>query len=282
MKILFSLILVLNSLFTLGQDIPGYYSSLWLHGEDIWLKPDSSYEIIHRSCLRGSNVLKPTKAEEKAALENKQKYKWVFRNDSLFISEYYDGDYSTFYFPSKNRNKFTDGNNTFYKTLWYYPEGTAKKVYKNPKFTPQDSLMSGTITLYARNGPPYITYEVQNEKKHGYEEMFFLDSNATYSSMKKDLLERGVSEESIKNILTFLDIYQWRILFPNCVHNGNWISGKKDGKWRYYHLNGEIKKIEIYDNGTPIKRWKYYNKRGKLIIEKFYNKKGELRKTKNY
>ncbi|MFB6307440.1 MAG: toxin-antitoxin system YwqK family antitoxin, partial [Flavobacteriales bacterium] len=75
---------------------------------------------------------------------------------------------------------------------------------------------------------------------------------------------------------------------------GNFANGKKDGVWKHFYRNGQLKFKGKYVDGMPVEEHVWFHKNGKeqLIGEysagvkdgkwKRYNKKGELILTIEY
>ena len=47
---------------------------------------------------------------------------------------------------------------------------------------------------------------------------------------------------------------------------GNYKNGKQEGKWKFYHENGKLRRIENYKNGAAKGKWKFYRENGKLFV----------------
>jgi hypothetical protein len=52
---------------------------------------------------------------------------------------------------------------------------------------------------------------------------------------------------------------------------GNYINGKRNGLWKYWHENGQVRCEGNYINGLKDGVWKYWDETGVLTEETLYN-----------
>ncbi|MCF8218028.1 MAG: hypothetical protein K9J21_03480 [Bacteroidales bacterium] len=203
-------------------------------------------------------------------------------------------DYKKLYYGNGNVSSegiMIDGEpNGYWKT--YYKDGTLKsegnrknfKLDSTWKFYDQQGNLSMIINYEQglKNGlrVTYSEDEIKTEHfkdgvKDGWSKVFFPDSTlkreVKYVDGKKDGFEKEYDREG--NIVT-LKKYDQGFLVSREFINRRDKQGRKQGPWKTFYNNGNLKTSVTYLNGKKNGIYKKYNKNGGLVeIKKYKNGK---------
>jgi uncharacterized protein len=167
-------------------------------------------------------------------------------------------------------------------------------------------MKQGKWILYHENGNVQEEGEYKNDLKHGYFKHYspngILLSTAKYIDgilqedveelAKLDIKREYYPSGQIKTIASFRDDVPQGIrreyspegdivagfVFNNGVIVGEGITdeeGIRDGLWKEYYLNGQLKSTGMYDAGKRIGDWKFYYSNGQLEQTGSYSKDGK-------
>ncbi|MCK9421111.1 MAG: hypothetical protein M0Q38_00760 [Bacteroidales bacterium] len=163
---------------------------------------------------------------------------------------------------------------------WYlfYPDGIVQTegVYKDDK-------KNGYFKEYAENGDlikisKYIDDIIQPEAQ----EIQKLDIRNEYypnGKVKINAMFRNGIPEGVKRIYDSTGKVEKSFLFQNGNVIGEGIvkdDGNRDGPWKDFYPDGNLKAEGNYDNGKQIGEWKYYHSNGKIEQTGRFNKQGKL------
>ncbi|MEI7980664.1 MAG: hypothetical protein WCI71_03365 [Bacteroidota bacterium] len=146
----------------------------------------------------------------------------------------------------------------------------------------KDDKKNGYFKEYAENGDllkisKYNDGVLEPEAK----EIQKLDIRNEYypnGKVKTSAMFRNGIQEGVKRIYDSTGRVQQSFIFQN----GNVISegivrddGNKDGPWKDFYPDGNLKAEGIYDNGRQTGEWRYYHPNGKLEQSGRFNKQGK-------
>lgn len=85
--------------------------------------------------------------------------------------------------------------------------------------------------------------------------------------------------KEIGSYVTGLRNGKWKYYYDNDVlsYEGNYVQGNPDGKHKYYYDNGVLKEEQYFSQGIKEKHWKKYDEAGNLIITISYADNREVR-----
>ncbi len=211
--------------------------------------------------------------------------------DGLWYAYYEDGG-------QKERGRYDSGKKG---GAWreYYFNGETKRVRQF-----DEGILSGFMA-YHFNGRMMVTgvYD-EDEKKHGNWQQFYENGwsklKGDYSHGEKqgewkfykengniykienynvgvktskwemsddDKIKTG---KNIKNTYSYTDNRlngEWKFYNEKgkCIEIGNYLNDKKDGQWTYYYDNGQLKKVELMDEGKLIEIISYSDINGNAL-----------------
>jgi uncharacterized protein len=187
----------------------------------------------------------------------------------------------------------------------YFEKGFITDI-ENINRLDKSGLKQGKWMFFHENGNLKEEGEFKNDLKHGYFKSYA--SNGTLLSTAKyvdGILQEDVAELAkldikreyypsgqIKTIASFKDDVQQGIrreyspegkivagfLFHKGIIVGEGITdeeGIRDGLWKEYYINGQLKSIGLYDAGKRIDDWKFYYANGQLEQTGYYSKEGK-------
>ena len=187
-------------------------------------------------------------------------------------------DIKSFYMPNSYRfrkDKITRNSYTYYWTSWLEGEKITIPYDGKSKSTGNicDNLEQGKWIYYYPNGDKKIIAHYLDGKLHGSLEEYSKDGNLNIiQNYNNDTLTGNFKRFNKKNIYM----------------EGQFIKGKRDGVWRYYHKNGKLESTGNFVNDIEDGIWKFYNPNkdlvakcefsyGKLIVgsREFYDSDGK-------
>ncbi|WP_430898956.1 MULTISPECIES: energy transducer TonB [unclassified Paraflavitalea] len=155
---------------------------------------------------------------------NKPILKAYFKDPNLEVK---DGPYSVYY---ENGNKASEGNfiNNSRQGVWkfYYQSGGMK----DSGMVINDQMTGSWSSWYENGGLKF--------------EAGFPDPDSIYASSKPLIVK-----EILHNSLPAFSLHGgWTSYFPNgkIDSKGSYVYNLKEGKWNYYHENGNLSTIEVY------------------------------------
>jgi antitoxin component YwqK of YwqJK toxin-antitoxin module len=190
--------------------------------------------------------------------------------------------------------------------LWkeFYKEGKTKSegLYKN-------NLREGKWNFYFNDGRVEQTGSYKNGKENGLWKWFY---NTGEISKEEEFYEGKrdgsyTEYDKLGNILmsgSYIEDEkegEWNLKINDFIAKGKYVSGLKDGIWkyyyddnsvmfegeyiqgnaegrhRYYYPDNKLKEEQFYINGIPDKLWKKYDEEGNIIVAITYDKGKEYR-----
>ncbi|SKB69845.1 hypothetical protein SAMN05660226_02743 [Parapedobacter luteus] len=124
------------------------------------------------------------------------------------------------------------------------------------------ALAEGLDTVSAQ--PVYYEKAPGGKTRFFYDEYYFLaDKDCQFKA-----IERVAAYDFEKQVFVgeFADFNNW----GRAILRGNYRNGKKDGPFKAYHPNGQLKWEVSYVQDTPQGMWKYYYPDGKPLLEVEY------------
>lgn len=119
-----------------------------------------------------------------------------------------------------------------------------------------------TIFVHANGRLASIGRQLYNKQTGvcvSYHSNGMMSDSATYSygrpvGNKMQWWSNGTTADSVAHVNDSTDIeISW---FDNGVPSqaGYWLNGKMNGKWKFFHRNGQLSAIEVYDHGTVLSK----------------------------
>ena len=205
--------------------------------------------------------------------------------------------YKKGYVVSRERiNRYDAAHRRHGKWKWFYEDGTLKM-----EGTFDHGLKNGYFKEYDRQGNLLsVSKYVNGEKEQKVEELTKLNVKtdywpngkpkivATYKNgipegVRREYNKQGQIEKSYvfhngkiiaEGILTDAGRKEghWKEYYDdgNLKSEGAYKNDNKTGKWNYYYPNGQLQETGIYQNGKPEGKWKWYYPSGKLLREMSY------------
>jgi antitoxin component YwqK of YwqJK toxin-antitoxin module len=180
------------------------------------------------------------------------------------------GDWRDYYRDGNIRDEGRYVNNLREgKWIFYFQEGSVEQVgfYKN-------GLENGEWIRYYKDGNVYIQENYFNGKEDGiyseYDEAGNIITQGGYIEGEKEsewILH--VNDFDAKgSYITGLRDGKWKYFYDDgtLLFEGNYIQGNPDGTHKYYYPNGQLKEEQNYANGIPSKNWKRFDEEGNLIV----------------
>lgn len=144
-------------------------------------------------------------------------------------------------------------NGIFY---WFFPDGKIKTI---GKYT--HNLKDGTWLQYYSNGSLEDSLNYEKGNRRGISISWYLDGKI------KDSFNNNENGNGIG--VSWFDNGQ-----PSSA--GRYINfNNQHGRWNYYHKNGKISAVELYDNGI-LKDHQYFDEKGILSDTSLYNSEAEF------
>lgn len=184
-----------------------------------------------------------------------------YRNDGSIAEEYYysGGDFTGFY-----KEYHADGS---LHAESYYNGGLMKKISFFDTTGSRISTIefnqgSGKYEPKAITGFEYIKGERVNNERHGKFEFMFCNGkpevtyNYLYGTKQGEYINRHIDGS----------VYQ----------KGQYDRGEKEGVWKTYYRNGQLRRLEIYKNNLLTDSALYYYVSGELMSVNYYDSQGEL------
>ena len=181
-----------------------------------------------------------------------------------------DGDWKDYFRDGNLRaeGKYVD-NLREGKWIFYFPVGSVEQVgnYRN-------GLENGEWIRYHDNGNIYIEESYFNGKEDGlyteYDEEENVIAQGEYiEGEKESAWILNINDLQAKgNFMTGLRDGKWKYFYDDgtSLFEGNYVQGNPDGKHKYYFPGGELKEEQNYSNGIPDKNWKRFDEEGNLIV----------------
>jgi len=166
------------------------------------------------------------------------------------------------------------------KWTFYFPDGKIEQVgyFKNDQ-------ENGQWIRYYTNGNIFVEESYYNGKKDGYyteyNEEGKIITQGDYLEGEKEgawLLEiNDLKAEG--QFITGLRDGKWKYYYDDgtLLFEGVYIQGNPDGKHKYYYPDGNIKEEQYYSSGIPDKHWKRFDEEGNLVVTITYQGGKEYR-----
>lgn len=166
-------------------------------------------------------------------------------------------------------------------------EGIWKEFYDNKRLKKEEryknGLLNGYVKMYSRTGKLeeailYINGEKQDQNEnladfdlqYTYYENGKIKSSATYNlAGKKEGVTNYFDEEGE---LKFSEIYKNGVLIERGKIDEK---GLNQGLWESFYLNGNVKNKGEYVNGKKLGKWEYFFHSGKKEQEGYFDKNGK-------
>lgn len=161
-------------------------------------------------------------------------------------------------------------------------EGSWINYYRNGKIKSEGKYFNnkenGNWKYYFENEKIEQTGDYKNGFLTGVWRWYFEDGKIRKEESYLNGKEEGESVEYDEegNIVSkgeFIDGEKegfWRTTVNDHIEEGNYVSGLRDGKWKYYYIDGTIKFEGSYVQGNPDGKHKYYYENGILKEEQYY------------
>lgn len=180
--------------------------------------------------------------------------------------------------------------------------GTSREYYFNGETKRVRQFNNGTLTKYMSyhiNGRMMVTGLFdENGKKHGNWKQFYENGwpklKGDYSHGEKQREWKFYNENrniyKIENYNKGVNTSKWEVdinegvelitrdvgdklngewKFYNekgkCIEKGNYKNDKKDGEWVYYHANGQLKKVQLWNEGKLMEVVSYFDSKGNSL-----------------
>lgn len=181
----------------------------------------------------------------------------------VFCQQNYFGDYSLQQVPEGMGRYFVQvkkKNGLWHRTAWYYPEKTLARegVYLDEACTQPD----GEEKLWHPNRYPEETREYRQGKPHGVWLKWNDEGLRTDSSNYKNGHRTGISYSWHRNGMLSDSIYadgagnSVQVSWDNegnMQQAGRWVNDTaRNGRWQYFHANGNVLGTEDYQLGKRI------------------------------
>ncbi|MFC2111406.1 toxin-antitoxin system YwqK family antitoxin [Bacteroidota bacterium] len=204
---------------------------------------------------------------------NPNTYKKFFYDNGKVSSEGYlkdgkpDGYWKTYYEDGVLKS---EGNRLNFNldSLWKF-YNTKGEIVVDIKY--KNGLKNGLRNTYHED-EKISEYFVDNVKQ-GLTTIYYSDGKVKKTINFKDGREHGISTEYDKNgiIITVIEYKRGFIVDQEFINRTN-KDGSKQGKWKYFYPNGNLKIEGWYSNGMKNGYFKEYDKTEKLIeIKKYVN-----------
>lgn len=154
-----------------------------------------------------------------------------------------------------------------WKELTYHPNGNIRK---------ESSYVLLPVALVAANGyaasPPHI---VDSEGfadaivPKGWEIEYHSNGKIFQKSYHRIVITDHIS--SYESKFTLEGPHEIWNEQGQLLVKGQYIEGREDGAWNYFHLNGKLSGVKQFKNGTPIGTWRSYHPNGITSDESFYD-----------
>lgn len=299
MKVVFTAIITINSLFALAQypvspnlfDETGLRTGHWTVLYDSTWKEVHHYDsVVYYRLIRfeASKPLGKVRDFYKTGMKQWDGYLLSILPDVM------DGE-SNFYHENGKLNKreYNVQGSLEGPSTEYSPEGnlTVKGQYKGGKAQGKwvyyyadgaiqfeqdykDSQLHGNAVGYHRNGKIQSRSHYLNNLQEGFNENFSEDGKKTDQSNYKEgeldgayeayledgtLQEKGVYKNDLADGL-------WTAYHSNgkIEHTGQYTDGKKDKRWTYYHANGKQERTGLLVDDLAEDVWEFYYDNGQL------------------
>ncbi|MBN1598477.1 MAG: hypothetical protein JW894_09300 [Bacteroidales bacterium] len=144
---------------------------------------------------------------------------------------------------------------------------------------------NGTWKWYSEKGELLKEEEFYNGKEEGLYTEYDESGNVIVVGEYFDGEKEGewtliINDFSAKgSYVTGLRDGKWRYYYDDgsVMFEGNYIQGNPDGKHKYYHPNGELKEEQFFSGGIPNKHWKKFDEEGNIIVTITYEDGKEYR-----
>jgi antitoxin component YwqK of YwqJK toxin-antitoxin module len=150
-------------------------------------------------------------------------------------------------------------------------EGSYKDDKKNGYF--KEYTENGDLLTIAKYVDDLLQPEAQEIKKPDIRNEYYPNGKIKISAMFRNGIPDG-----LKRIYDSTGKIEKSYLYENGLVTGEGIvkeDGNKDGPWKEFYPDGDIKSEGNYDNGKQTGGWKYYHPNGKTEQEGKYNKQGK-------
>lgn len=163
----------------------------------------------------------------------------------------------------------------------FYPTGALKQ-----EVTYTDDKMNGYLKEYSPTGnllntTKYINGIVQTDvpelKKLDVKTEYYNNGQVHYTRTYKDDIPEGIHREfSSEGKVIGAKIYSDGILTAEGILD---TAGQKQGVWKEFYPEGQLKSQGEYLNSKPISEWVFYHENGKIEQKGIYDKKGKAQGT---
>ena len=155
------------------------------------------------------------------------------------------------------------------KWTFYFSDGGTEQIgyYRN-------GLEDGQWIRYYPDGNTFVEESYYNGKKDGYyteydEEGNVITEGEYLEGEKERKWTLKINDFKAEGeFITGLRNGRWKYFYDDgtLLFEGVYIQGNPDGKHKYYYPNGQIKEEQYYSSGIPDKHWKRYDEEGNLIV----------------
>lgn len=141
----------------------------------------------------------------------------------------------------------------------------------------QDDIPFGTWKYYSLNGN--LKHSINNFKNYYVVNTYFTNHNIQksrkYNNGQKEVLSSCKEEQYYPDG----SMYGYGKMEPITIINQ--VNLLEDGKWKYFHPNGEIESKGKYTSGKKDGNWTYYDKKG-VKRKAIHFENGEINSQKEY
>ncbi|PHR70183.1 MAG: hypothetical protein COA67_08625 [Lutibacter sp.] len=221
--------------------------------------------------------------------------KVYFENGNIKEKGYYDQNGEA---TGQWEEYYENGN---LKSIYHYQNGLViqeyreyKKFYENGKLEIESKLINATDSIYEeksyyKSGNLYSISEHYNESlssnfvKHFYDnsngaikrELYYKNKGKEIDGPIKNYYETGELQFTISDTSNSKEDYQKNYDKEGTLRSegkrATW-DYKYTGKWKYYHINGQLEWEGEYSNGKPDGEWIGYHNNGKIYITNQWEK----------
>ncbi len=173
------------------------------------------------------------------------------------------------------KNNLRDG-----KWLFYFEEGQIEQegIYKKGK-------EDGIWKWYYKTGEICIEEGFYNGKEEGLYTEYDIPGNIISQGEYFDDEKEGDWIVTINDFvakgkyITGLRDGRWKYFYDDGIlmFEGEYIQGNAEGKHKYYYPDGSIKEEQFYKSGIPDKHWKKYDTDGNIVVTISYQDGKEYR-----
>lgn len=166
------------------------------------------------------------------------------------------------------------------KWTFYDSSGKIEQVgfYKN-------GLETGRWIRYYDNGNIHIEEDYLNGKSDGYYTEYdetgkiIVDGSFLEGEQEGKWVEEINDFKAEGEYISGLRNGKWKYFYDNgtVLFEGNYIQGNAEGKHRYYYPDGSLKEEQFYTSGLRTKNWRKFDEKGELIITITYQDGKEYR-----